>query len=192
MRMDIEDGIRNEGGAWHIPVTFTDDTGQVVRRELDVIPEDTLEWRAAEYGIDPADTATLMDIVIAEAHMTPEDWEQGTHLHSAPDIDTARADHLARCARVKLRHRFSTRKKTSPLNAVRDLSPLDHEVVGIKAEHVHRQRKQLAATAARTAKPVRESRPDRVARLRAELLGPSEKQQQDARWRRARPHREED
>lgn len=31
-----------------------------------VFPKDTLAWRAAEYGIDPADTEQLMDIVLHE------------------------------------------------------------------------------------------------------------------------------
>lgn len=33
---------------------------------LHVFPPDTLEWRAAEYGIDPTDLDTLLDIVLNE------------------------------------------------------------------------------------------------------------------------------
>jgi hypothetical protein len=96
----------------------------MVNRLLHLLPLDAMEWRAAEYGIDPADTATLLDIVIAEPHLTREDWASGTKLHDAPDIDTARRDHLARCAVVKLRHRISIRAPHTPLERIRLESPM--------------------------------------------------------------------
>lgn len=99
-------------------------------------PVDTMEWRAAEYGIDPADTATLLDIVMVEPLMSEEDYQDGVKLHDTDDIAQARADHLARVARKKLAARMSTRKKGSPLQRIADESPMHPEIVAIKRLHV--------------------------------------------------------
>lgn len=34
-----------------------------------VFPPETLAWRAIEYGIDPADTDTLLELILHEPHM---------------------------------------------------------------------------------------------------------------------------
>lgn len=120
-----------------------DDAGRHIQRRL-VFPVDTLEWRAAEYGVDPTDTATLLDIVVAEAFLEDEDYADGYRLHEAPDIDTARRDHLARCAKVKLRHRLSTRSKNHPLQQIRDESPIHPEILAIKAGTVRQGRAEFA------------------------------------------------
>lgn len=38
-------------------------------RDVHSFPLETLEWRAAEYDIDPADTDTLIDVIIHEPYM---------------------------------------------------------------------------------------------------------------------------
>lgn len=134
-----------------------DDGTEVRYRHL--FPLDTLEWRAAEYGIDPADTATLLDIVLTEPHLSEEDWEAGHRLHDAPDIATARRDHLARCARAKLRHRLTTRTSGHPCRRVAAESPLHPEAISLKQQLVARAR--AARTATQQAEP-----PDRIAALR--------------------------
>ena len=144
---------------WLAEGTAILDNGSETRYEH-TFPVDTLEWRAAEYGIDPADTATLMDIVLAEPHLSEEDWATGHQLHAAPDIATDRADHLARCARAKLRHRISTRGKGHPCRRVVDESPMHPEALALKRELVAQAR--AAHAHARKA-----PRPDRIAALRA-------------------------
>lgn len=48
-----------------------------IRQERDggifghIMPHSTLALRAAEYGIDPADTALLLDVALHEHHMPP-------------------------------------------------------------------------------------------------------------------------
>ncbi|WP_143264372.1 hypothetical protein [Amycolatopsis kentuckyensis] len=153
---------------WAVDGTRTADDGTVMRfRHL--FPLDTLEWRAAEYGIDPADTATLLDIVLAEPYLSEEDWATGHQLHDAPDIDTARADHLARCARAKLRHGISTRSKAAtkttaavphPCQRIADESPLHPEAIELKRQLVDQAR--TAHAQARATAPH-----DRIAELRA-------------------------
>jgi hypothetical protein len=144
---------------WAVDGTRATDDG-TTQRFRHLFPLETLEWRAAEYGIDPADTATLLDVVLAEPYLSEEDWNTGHQLHDAPDIATARRDHLARCARAKLRHRLTTRTAGHPCRRVADESPLHPEALELK--------RQLVAQA-RTAH--RESRaaaqPDRLVALRA-------------------------
>jgi len=84
---------------WLVGVRAPDGT-----RIAHVFPTDALHWRAAEYGIDPADSRTLLDIVLHERLMADRD-----HDHEDPsfvfstDVDTARRAHLGRVASVKER-----------------------------------------------------------------------------------------
>lgn len=142
---------------WAIEGMRTEDDGSTMRYRY-VFPTDTLEWRAAEYGIDPKDTATLLDIVLAEPHLTDEDFAPGTHLYEAPDIDTARRAHVARCAAVKWRHRIASRDASSPCHRIVQESPMDGEVLDLKRQLVAQHR------AAVPEPPV-----DRVAAFRAAL-----------------------
>lgn len=152
---------------WRASLTITADDGSSVRHQH-LFPVDTMEWRAAEYGIDPADTATLLDIVLAEPFLTPDDWAAGEQLYTAPDIDTARRDHVARCSAAKLRCRLSTRAKGSPLVRVRDESPLHAEVIELKTELVAQGRRQEATRRRRRVAVAPRSGAERAARLRAQ------------------------
>lgn len=131
---------------WAVEGTLTEDDGST-RRYRYVFPTDTLEWRAAEYGIDPKDTATLLDIVLAEPHLTDADFAPGTHLYEAPDIETARRAHVARCAAVKWRHRIASRGAASPCQRIVQESPMDAEVIALKRELVSQNRASLAEPA---------------------------------------------
>ncbi|PRX66095.1 hypothetical protein B0I32_106231 [Nonomuraea fuscirosea] len=42
-------------------------------RFLKTFPHSTLEWRAAEYGIDPDDKDTLLDVILHESYIPRED-----------------------------------------------------------------------------------------------------------------------
>jgi hypothetical protein len=161
--------VEDDGqGHWIVSVTHTmDDGAEVYGRH--VFPHDTLEWRAAEYGIDPADTATLLDIVLAEPYLTDEDYAGGFHLHDAPSIQHARADHLARCAKVKLRTRMSTRTKDHPLGQIRDQSLMHTEALAIKQQLVTTAR-QGHAVHARIG--LSDPHAERIAALRSQLPSP--------------------
>lgn len=54
-----------------------------------VFPKDTLEWRAAEYQIDPRETDLLLDIVLYESIM-PQDPQTIPVLYTADSVDEAR------------------------------------------------------------------------------------------------------
>ena len=157
---------------WYAALTIADDTGATTRMAY-AFPTDTMEWRAAEYGIAPGDTATLLDLVLAEPHLTPEEWATGHQLHTAPDLDTARRDHIARCASAKLRCRMSTRTKDSPLDRVRTESVMHPEVIALKAEVVAQARAAQAIGRRKAARAARvESGEERAARLREQFFAP--------------------
>jgi hypothetical protein len=158
---------------WMVALTMTADD-DTTSRMLYVFPHDTMEWRAAEYGLDPADTATLLDIVMAEPHLTAEDWATGHQLHDAPDIDTARVDHLARCARAKLRHRLSTRAKGSPAERIRAESPMGPETIAVKRQIVAQARADEARKRRRVALPAPLSDAERAAQLRRKVRMPQQ------------------
>lgn len=128
------------------------------RRFLHVIPDDTLEWRAAEYGIGAADLDTLLEIVLAEPHAGEP--AAGHGLHDAPDVATARAALLSRTQAVRVDRGTGQTWEQAKSHFV-----MHPEALALKREHVRRTRAALAAQAAR---PV-PSEVDRVAALRAAL-----------------------
>jgi hypothetical protein len=64
-------------------------------------PPETLSWRAAEYGIDPNDVDTLLEIVLHEPHVNLHHTDP-TFLYNT-DEETARAAHLRRVAASPVR-----------------------------------------------------------------------------------------
>lgn len=155
-------------GHWSVEVTRTEDDG-VVTIGCHVFPTDTLEWRAAEYGIDPSDVDTLMDIVLAEPYLTETHWATGSQLHDADTIDQARADHIARCAAVKLAHRMSTRGKAAePLRAVREQHDMHPEALELKRQMVARSREQHRQARAHQSRTL-DKDGERLADLRQQL-----------------------
>lgn len=157
--MKIEFLSSEDDGRGHFIVQrrITDDTG-VVHEGVHVFPHDTLEWRAAEYGIDPTDTNTLMDIVLAEPYLTPEHYTGTPHLYDGMStVEEARTAHLSRCAAVKLAHRISTRgKAASPLQLIRDNHQMHPEALALKRDLVehgrqHQHQQRLAGEAERIA-----------------------------------------
>jgi hypothetical protein len=130
---------------WAVVMTRPDGT-----RHAYVFPKFTLEQRAAEYGFDPADIETLLDVVMheqfvhspggeiedpaaAQGMLSPALVSSGmarkgamvpTDLFNAPTIKHARDAHLARVAHAK-----KTRGRVHPPSKGPD--PLDL----IRAEH---------------------------------------------------------
>jgi hypothetical protein len=124
-----------------------------------IFPADTLEWRAAEYGIDPADRATLLEVVLYEPYL-PDVASEDHPLFASDTVAGARAAHLARIASVKAggKARGLTGRSTQravdvtkhrvlldsgvedPLAVIGRESPIDPEFLAVKAQHVGRQR----------------------------------------------------
>ena len=175
-RYDIQE-VQDRGRYWQVVYTVTMDDGSIAGHGHS-IPKETLEWRAAEYELDPAtEFETILDIVLAEPFIAAEEQAGsvvGGELYDAPDIATARARHVSRCARAKLKHRISTRAKTNdaaktlveidnPLDVIRHGAVIESSVVAVKHEHVRRVRADVASRK-------KETPQDRAVRV-AELLG---------------------
>lgn len=153
---------------------LTLDDGSIVRGRH-VFPDDTMEWRAAEYGIDPADTETLLDMVLWEPHLPDPDRPE-LLLHDAPDIDSAREYHLKRIAGRKGRPgKPQTPGQPDPIREqIKAASRMNQSALELKKVMVDEGRKargmERAALARMATEPVTEAQ--RVARLEAALTRP--------------------
>lgn len=101
---------------WAVAMTASDGT-----RMMHVFPPETLNWRAAEYGIDPEDSQTLLDVVLHERHMHGHD-------HRSPDF-------LYNCGRDQAR-RAMHRRVADVKTRVRVVDP-DGHLDQIHTSHVH-------------------------------------------------------
>jgi hypothetical protein len=168
--------VQDRGHYWQVVYDVTHDNGFATEHGHS-IPKETLEWRAAEYRLDPvADFETILDLVLAEPFVSEEEQVGsvlGKELVDAPDIETARSHHISRCARAKLKHRIGTRKgvgsKTenlveipNPFDVIRNGFVIDPTVVAIKRAHVEHVREERAARRA-------EMPGDRAERIAREL-----------------------
>lgn len=123
-------------GAQLLPTGFWSVTYRVGAEQHEHrFPHVALLWRAAEYGIDPADSRTLLDIVLHEPHIDTR--HDDPHFVYDVDEDTARTAHLAKIAAAKQ-------------GTVRIADPDDH-LEKIHALHTvdpadHRQRVQQVAS----------------------------------------------
>jgi hypothetical protein len=171
MRVSFGEAKQDTAGHWVVAVQRIHDDGSV-EEGVHVFPADVLEWRAAEYDIDPSDVDTLLDIVLAEPYLTDGHWQAGSQLHDADTVEQARADHLARCAKAKLACRMSTRGKAAePLRAVREQHAMHPEALEIKRELVRHAREQHRQARQHEAAAVRQGGEDqeRLAELRQAL-----------------------
>lgn len=129
-------------GNWLIDYTLTEDDGEVKKVRL-VTPMDALEWRAAEYNIDPADIDTLIDIIVCEQFLPQSFYDSKDGLYNAPNVDHARRRYIEEIAKIKLHYRVSTRKSDCPLNVIRRnrvSNPMDLAIKGA-AVILERERK---------------------------------------------------
>lgn len=127
-----------------------------------VFPLDTLEWRIAEYGLDPADLDTVLDMVLAEPWLN--DGVDQTHpqsLFNANTIGEARTFHLSRVQAWKAQHGDPAKgtakdKHDQGRKDIKNAIVVDLDVVGMKREMVGiaRDKKRAAQQAAAQAAPV--------------------------------------
>ncbi|MFC8447679.1 hypothetical protein [Kitasatospora sp. NPDC057223] len=136
----IEEDTNNGREIWI--VVMVDESGSRVNH---AIPKDTLLWRAAEYGIDPTDTETLLDIILHEPYIPDPRLNDPpaaaavravvngkrvpATLATAATTADARTAHLARVLHVKanVRRISSPQGKgvKNPLDAIHG-HPVDH------------------------------------------------------------------
>ncbi|MET8826107.1 hypothetical protein ABZX40_13625 [Streptomyces sp. NPDC004610] len=107
------------GGAdcWHVVTRAADGHGVT-----HLFPKETLEWRAAEFGIDPDDVDTLLDLVLHEAFI--DDAADGPPVavmaaRSTAEARQAQADRIDAVVKAARETIIFDRAKTSPLDVIR-------------------------------------------------------------------------
>ena len=95
---------------------ITHDDG-TVDRIAHVLPVDILETRAAEYSIDPADIDTLLEIVLYENYLPPQEPDDPTALHNAETIQEARDALITRVRTLRGAGKIEGRLGQSELKA---------------------------------------------------------------------------
>lgn len=148
---------------WMLGTRVDRGDGSPVEMRAHVMPEDTLEWRAAELGIDPADTDTLLRIVLVEPYLTDDTADPNRALHTAETTVDARTHHLQRInARLGATGRIRGRRGAGqvraagprakvllhsgtedPLAVIKRESPIDPDFVAVKREYVARVRDEV-------------------------------------------------
>lgn len=88
-----------ERGEFHLVRELPAEDGGT-QLNLMVIPEDAMEWRCAEYQIEPTDVDLLMDIILYEGFI-PQDGTTPPLLLSASSIKAAQEEHVGRIIAVK-------------------------------------------------------------------------------------------
>jgi hypothetical protein len=132
-----------------------------------VFPKDALEWRAAEYEIDPGDVDTLLGIILYEPFLDGHSHEHPKHLFNAASVKEAREYHTDRIAQARKAHPLED--PDGHLEKIRRGHLMHPEALGLKRADVVRGRAQRAAErAAKAADPDGE----RLVRLRASLGSP--------------------
>lgn len=106
-------------------------------------PADTMEWRAAEYDIDPADMDLLLDIVLHEPLMDDAD-RPDLLLHDAPSVEEARSYHLSRVEKVRGKDRGRIGAGNPVADRIKELSIMNPEAIALKRAQVVRSREERA------------------------------------------------
>lgn len=149
------------------------DRDGITDRATHVLPIDAVEWRAAEYGLDPvADHDEVLAIVLAEPHVPAPDDTDVFQLWNAPTVADARAALRARHAHVRVTGQVGPPPATGSfpggrvvLRATATDDPLDvlraeradRARVAIMAEHITAQRAQLRRQRRTRTGPARQS-----------------------------------
>ncbi len=168
----VTDVVTERLGSEGVPVwrVRTADAAGAIHEHI--FPHVTLTWRAAEYGIDPTDTATLLDIVLHEPFLPDlDDPDEAAkdpaakagltvparrangriregdpipaRLQNAVTIDDARTAHLLRIAEIKKQRRVgSPERGQNPLRPILD-TVVDPAQVAEFTNRVDQSRRRL-------------------------------------------------
>lgn len=118
-RMTIERDVR----WWNLYLTIEPDGGEPYNW-THKLPEETFEWRVAEYGFDPVDQDTLLEVVLYEPYLDQQALDPTLNHVAAPSRAAARDHLLEHVRRRKGPGRLRGRRGVTP-----DLNALPHPVV---------------------------------------------------------------
>ena len=193
--------IANTNGPnmWVVAKTINPDIGPPVRL-AHAFAEDIIEWRVAEYDMDPNDRDSLLEMILFEPHL--DDGVNDEHplsLLNAPTIADARDFHRSRINTKKGNGKVNTRKRAPnenavansrsarfllidsgndpalPLDILKREMPIDPEIVEVKKEHI-RLLRQAVRSAGRPSSTELRARPS-AEELRQRLIGRDEHRQ---------------
>ncbi|WP_328494098.1 hypothetical protein OHS59_16185 [Streptomyces sp. NBC_00414] len=152
--------VRNDAGKEFWLVTMSLSGGL---EHQHIFPIEALEWRAAEYGIDPADVDTLLDLILHESEIPDpaqnrddaalrKGWVTSTDSDAEPvtlfrcaSASEARTAHMLRVKDVK-QNKVCVVEREGSLDAIREdyLAFMDVGQVAAKAAFVDRHRSELS------------------------------------------------
>ncbi len=101
---------------WVWEIHSQDETGM---KHMHLIPKAGLDYRAAEYGIDPTDVDTLLEVILSETHMPTAEQEEmdpalkakaKPHLWNANTTAEARTNHLERVKNCAVKYQVRSSK----------------------------------------------------------------------------------
>lgn len=194
-------------GKFEVAMRVTRDDGTDFM-QLHVFYPETLEWRAAEYGIEPTDLDTLIDIVLTDPFDDEDDplWQVETR-EEARDLMLAKVQARKEritpaqrrngksradiCREAGIPEEYAVAAEEDPIEYLKRAARVNPEVVEMLKEHVDKQREKLKdeqkkekkqAMAARASVPeaaVPVETPNRVAQLRRRLSPRSENERHD-------------
>lgn len=109
---------------------------------IHMMPKSTLDFRAAEYGIDPTDVDTLMSIILHEPYMPVEEPTAQNPTPMAPlmQVDSTTAAREAHLARVKNCSAQFEVKGSKGLDAIRKAHKPDTDRIKAHRERVDTHR----------------------------------------------------
>lgn len=138
------------GDKIHVIKEITEDDG-TVGLNLHIVPDGALEWRAAEYGIEPSETATLIDFLMYEPFVENKSLYEHEDRHAArEEMKTLVAEAKAKLspkaksaqpvgsATTELLAKLpqQLRSEEDPYTAIARHSKVNKELHDLKREHV--------------------------------------------------------
>jgi hypothetical protein len=111
---NVDRFVRNEETWWRVTFDVVGAPPGTPAVHYYEFPDSTFEWRIAEYGFDPTDVDSIMDVILSEPFLGNV---QSVHLTETPA--EARRIHLARCAEAKLLVKMSSRGIENPVEMIR-------------------------------------------------------------------------
>lgn len=119
-----EGNIVSHQPVWAVEMSLD---GGKTQTHAHIFPHELLSWRIAEYGIDPNDFDTLMDIAMHEPFMAIVETNPDFVYHV--DEKTAREGHLARVAALKKQYtHLDPDGHLSKIRAAHDPNDPEHEL----------------------------------------------------------------
>jgi len=136
----VRDASSEQKSHYPEPLWFIDHDIEGGSSWMYIFPHSRLQWRVAEYNLDPNDIDKLIEVAIYEFHMTDNVHSNPTHLWNT-DEATARQAHLGRVEAAK--SRVVHLDPNNQLDVIRRAWNPHHPALAIQRKHVRDLRSQM-------------------------------------------------